>query len=384
MNFAFITFKYYPFGGLEKSLRNIALEVARRGHAVTLYCYDWRGDALPGVAVEILPAAGVTNHGRMASFVRQVRRCLAGRRHDLVVGFKCMPGLDLFYDGDVCYRHAMRSGRSRLVRLTPRYRTLAAFEEAVFSVASSTHVMYIAEREKSLFQACYGTAEARFHPLPPGIDKARIRAACSRDGRMAVRADLGAGEDALVLLMVGSDFRRKGVDRTLRAMAALPDGTRSATQLWVVGKGDAAPHARLADRLGLGRQARFLGPRDDVPALLAAADMLLHPALSETAGNAILEGLVAGLPVIVSESAGFSIHVARSGGGLVVPDLPWRQARLDQALARLATDEELRRRLGGQGWHYADITDLYRRPRVAADIMEQLAKEKADADMAVG
>jgi UDP-glucose:(heptosyl)LPS alpha-1,3-glucosyltransferase len=293
-----------------------------------------------------------------------------------------MPGLDLYYNGDVCFGSEMALKRSPLVRFTPRYKVLSAFETAVFSNASSTHIMYIAEREKQIFQTRYGTPDSRFHALPPGIGKTRIRDACSPEQRNLTRSSLNVRKDSLVILMVGSDFRRKGVDRAIRALAALPSGIREKALLWVVGKGNSGPFAKLAGDHGIGNQVHFFGPRDDVPVLLAAADILLHPALTETAGNAILEGLVAGVPVIVSESAGFSLHVARASGGLVVPDIPWRQNLLNQALLELAGDEGLRNQLGEQGWHYADITDLYYRPQVAADIIEKLAEEKVNADLA--
>lgn len=382
MDIGFATFQYYPFGGLEKSMHNIAREIVKRGHKLTFYCHSWEGALLPGAEVKVVPAKGWTNHRKMLSFVRQFQEIVRTCEHDLVVGFKRMPGLDLYYNGDVCYQHEVGLKYNPLLKLTPRYKILSSFEKAVFSKEASTHIMYIAEREKRIFQFCYDTPEQRFHPLPAGIDKISIRDACLSDQRSRTRSALGVPGDSLVLLMVGSDFQRKGVERSMRALAALPLDLRENTRLWVVGKGDARPYVKLATELGIGAQVVFLGPRDDVPQLLAAADILLHPALSETAGNAILEGLVAGIPVIVSESAGFSMHVARADGGLVVSDIPWHQNLLDKALLQLASDQDLRKKLGQNGWHYADITDLYGRPQVACDIIEKLIKEKVHADLA--
>ncbi|ABA88523.1 glycosyltransferase [Syntrophotalea carbinolica DSM 2380] len=363
-------------------MHNIAREVLRRGHKLTFYCHSWEGPHLSGAKIEIIPAKGWTNHGKMLSFVRKFQKTVHKCEHDLVVGFKRMPGLDLYYNGDVCYQHEVGLKYIPLLKLAPRYKILSSFEKAVFSKEASTHIMYIAEREKRIFQSCYETPEQRFHPLPAGIDKKSIRDASSSGQRTRTRSALGVSGDSLVLLMIGSDFQRKGVDRSMRALAALPADLRQNTQLWVVGKGDARPFAKMGAELGIADQVVFLGPRDDVPHLLAAADILLHPALSETAGNAILEGLVAGIPVVVSESAGFSVHVARADGGLVVSDIPWHQHLLDKALLRLASDQEFRKQLGQNGWYYADITDLYGRPRVACDIIEKLVKEKVHADLA--
>lgn len=57
----------------------------------------------------------------------------------------------------------------------------------------------------------------------------------------------------------------------------------------------------------------FLGARDEI---------LLHP-LSGMAMNAILVGLVAGIPINVSESTESCVYVVRAGRGLIVPDMPW-------------------------------------------------------------
>lgn len=379
MDIGFATFQYYPFGGLEKSMRNIALEILRRGHNLTFYCHSWQGDYLPGAKVEIISVKGWTNHARMFSFVRKFRKRMQNCKHDLIVGFKRMPGLDLYYNGDVCYRYEIGLKRNPLIKLTPRYNILSSFEKAVFSKDVSTHIMYIAEREKKIFQSCYDTPEPRFHALPPGIDKISIRNACSVALRTQVRRAMGVSQGTLVALMVGSDFYRKGVDRSIHALAALPVEQRQKLELWVVGQGNPDPFNKLAASLDVESRLRFLGARDDVPSLLGAADILLHPALSETAGNAILEGLVAGIPVIVSESAGFSTHVAKADGGVVVPDCPWCQATFDRALLTLVSDAALRKKLGAQGWCYADTTDLYRRPQVAADIIEMLVNEKRHA-----
>jgi UDP-glucose:(heptosyl)LPS alpha-1,3-glucosyltransferase len=376
MNIGFATFRYYPYGGLEKSMRNIALEVLRRGHDLTLYCHCWEGDPLPGARLEILPAKGWTNHGKMLSFVRNFRQRNLPHNHDLIVGFKRMPGLDLYYNGDVCYQNEAASKTPSLHRFTPRYKILSAFEKAVFSGESSTHIMYIADREKRIFQNFYGTAECRFHALPPGIDKEAIRRVCLPGQRRHLRRQMGVEEDTFIALMVGSDFYRKGVDRSIRALSALPRDAGKGAELWIAGKGDPAPFKKLANRSGVEHRVRFLGARKDVPELLAAADVLLHPALSETAGNAILEGMVAGLPIVVSNSAGFSFHVDKAGGGMLVRDDPWCQADFDRALVTLFGDGALRRELGEAGWRYADKTDLYNRPRVAADIIEALGQQK--------
>ncbi len=379
LRLTFATLRYYPFGGLEKSFLNICKEAIRRGHSLTVYCSSWEGDRLPGARIIEVPLSKHSNHARLGEFHQKVMAARANAPDDVFVGFKRIPDLDLYYNGDVCFIDEAARKHGRWYQWTPRYRQMAAFEQAVFSKTVTTEILFISPREKDIYQRVYGTPEQRFHELPAGIDKQAIRAVDRAQARMQVRAELGCASDDTVLIMVGSDFRRKGVDRAIRALAA---ANNRRARLWVVGAGDSASYVRLANKLGIIDQISFLGGRSDVPVLLGAADILFHPAVVETAGNAILEGMVAGLPVIVSASAGFSAHVARAGAGLVVDDQPFQQAHFDQAVAKLLAQPSLIAELGDNGYAYADQTDLYRRPKVAVDVMEAIARRKRGANLA--
>src|SRR5439155_1488184 len=84
-------------------------------------------------------------------------------------------------------------------------------------------------------------------------------------GRAAARGALGIAPEAWLLLALGSQFRTKGVDRTVRALAALPPALRQRTWLAVAGQGKAAPLLALARRLGVAERLLMLGACDDVP-----------------------------------------------------------------------------------------------------------------------
>ena len=375
MRLAFFIFNYFPYGGLERNFLRIADEALRKGHRVDVYTMGWQGERPNNaIAIHLLPGIGHTNHGQCRSFVAALEKMdLTG--YDLKVGFNRMPGLDLYYNADVCYVADIRRRRSLLSRLTPRYRVLAAFELAVFGPDAKTHIMYLSEQEKERYILAYGTQEERFHALPPGIDRERIRQAINPEARRVLRQRLGLPEQSRVLLAIGSDFVRKGIDRTIRALAALPRKEREMTHLLVIGKGKSRPLLRLAKNCGIGGQVHFLGGSDQVPTYLAGSDLLLHAAITENTGNVILEAMVAGLPILATDTCGYARHVAQAEAGRLVPGDPFNQAALDKALLDMVTSK-------AQGaWRenalrYADQTDLYSRPQVAVKIMEQLAGQK--------
>jgi len=246
-------------------------------------------------------------------------------------------------------------------------------EEAVFSPESRTQIMYLSEAEKANYQASYATPEARFHYLPPGINKTKIRAV-ALDDREDVRLDYGASAQDIVLVLVGSDFHRKGVDRAIRGLAALADEPREQVKLWVIGQGKIGRFQRLAKRLGVTESVSFIGPRQDVPRFLAAADALIHPARIENTGNVILEGLVAGLPVLATGACGYAFHIGQADAGLVVPE-PFSQTLMNQIMQTFLQRQQLRI-WGENAYHYSDHKDLYSRPEAAVFIMEQVAQRK--------
>ncbi len=355
---------------MQRTLLQIARECAGRGHRVEVFAGSWRG-ALPGdLPVTVLGGFGLSNHGRCESFSRRLGAFLAGRGHDLVIGFNKMPGLDLYYAADPCFA-ARAAGRSRWFRLTGRCRSYLRLERAVFARESRTVILLIAEREKDLYMRHYGTAAERFELLPPGISRDRLAPPDAAEIRNRVRRRLSLAPEQLMVLMVGSGFRTKGVDRGIRALAALPAELRQRSRLFVAGRDEARPFARLARQLGVGERVHFLGGRKDVPGLLLAADLLLHPAYRETAGAVLLEAMAAGTPVLATDVCGFGFHVRQAGAGELVPS-PFEQESLNRLLARMLSSGE-RSAWQAAGRAYVARTDVFSRPRKAAEIIERVA-----------
>jgi UDP-glucose:(heptosyl)LPS alpha-1,3-glucosyltransferase len=340
MRLAFLLFKFFPHGGLQRDFRRITELALERGHSVNVFTLSWSGWLVqhPELKVQIVQVPNWRNHVRYRSFARNVHAKLALSKFDRVVGFNKMPGLDVYFNADPCFvERAMQ--RSLLYRLSGRFRQHANFEQAVFCEDGYARVLLLSEVEKLLFQRWYNTPDDRFHLMPPNVYPDRFYNKNSPQIGQALRNELGMTAGQKMVLMVGSDFRRKGVDRSIRALAALPEYLRVNTRLYVLGKGSELPMRVLARRLGVSRQVYFLQGRDDVPRFLFAADLLLHPAYQENAGIAIVEAIAAGLPSIVTANCGYAFHVARGDCGIVL-DIPFRQFDLDGALRTMLESAE--------------------------------------------
>ncbi|MEC8493365.1 MAG: glycosyltransferase family 4 protein, partial [Planctomycetota bacterium] len=289
---------------------------------------------------------------------------------DLVLGFDRLPGLDVHFVGDPCYALRARSRRGPLRHLLPRDRTFTALERSVFGPAGARRILLLHQGQERPFEGVYGTAPERFRVLPPGVGVDRCQGPDAGALRARIRAEVGASEGEALLLQLGSDFSRKGVDRSVRALAAQAKGPRPA-RLMVVGAGDPAPIESLAGRLGVSDRVFVLGPREDVPALLQGADLLIHPARSEPGGAVLLEALVAGRPAIATGCCGYATHIQAANAGAVLPE-PFAQSALDDALSRLLSAELAG--LGSRALTYAKAhPELHGMHRAIADHLEELA-----------
>jgi UDP-glucose:(heptosyl)LPS alpha-1,3-glucosyltransferase len=370
MKLAFCLFKYFPFGGLQRDFIRIARECLQRGHLVDVYTYHWEGKLEPGLQIRRIRVNGLSNHSRSQNFVQKLQPLLQQGQYDLVVGFNKMPGLDVYYAADTCYQAKAREKHGWWYRLTRRYRHYVNYEKAVFAPSSHAEILLLSPRQQAEFMHYYATLPSRFHVLPPGIDKDRIAPPNALDIRAAIKSQHGIGDNELLLLMVGSGFKTKGLDRALLGYAALPAQLKQRTWLFVIGKDHAEPFQRQAMRLGIEKRIVFLGGRNDVPAFLLAADLLLHPAYNENTGTVLLEALTSGLPVLTTDVCGYAGYIQQAQAGVVISS-PFKQEEFNQTLAEMLLSPSL------ADWRqnalaFAQQADIYSLPQRAVSIIESV------------
>lgn len=367
MKLAFCLYRYFPYGGLQRDFWRIARAALARGHEVTCYVAAWEGEALPGLTIERLPVHGRSNHGRMASFASALGAALARQPADVVLGFNRLPGLDVYFASDSCFA-AHLSEKPCLLRWLPRYRTYLRLEQ---QVAERAYFLFLNEHQQHQYQQHYMLPSERFTVLPPGIEPVHRQPENANELRAEMRNTLALGNDDHLLLFVGSGFRVKGLDRALNALASLPDEKLARTQLMIVGKDDPKPFLSSlspAARQRIAHHVHSVGPRDDVPALMQAADLLLHPAYRESAGMVLLEATVAGLPVLTTDTCGYARYILEAQSGEVIAS-PFSQEMLNVTLARML--DSLPGPWGEAGARYGREHDLYALPERVVDLLEE-------------
>jgi colanic acid/amylovoran biosynthesis glycosyltransferase len=190
--------------------------------------------------------------------------------------------------------------------------------------------------QRSLRRGCPPDMPHRL--IPPAVDVARFTPGerPERDG-------------PLVVLTVARLHWKKGHEYGLLAIRELIDSGLD-LEYRVVGDGPHADavHACVED-LGLARHVRMLGavPPAGVLEEMRAADLFLHPAVSEGFGNAVMEAQAAALPIVCTDADGLRENIVDGETGFAVARRD--PAALAAALARLAADRDLRRRMGEAG-----------------------------------
>ncbi|MBN1209560.1 MAG: glycosyltransferase family 4 protein [Myxococcaceae bacterium] len=234
------------------------------------------------------------------------------------------------------------------------------------------------ERTRADLLAATGAAPERVHVIYYGIDPERFRPRAPEERREA-RAALGWPEGRRVALFVGAlGDRRKGFDTVFPAWARLCEREDWNVDLKVVGVGaQREAWEREARERGLGERIQFLGFRKDVPALMAAADLLIAPTRYEAYGLGVQEALCTGLPALVSRSAGVAERYPAELRELLIDD-PDDTAELVRRLERWrAREAEL-------APHLAKLAEALRSHTwdgMAAAIVDLLERER---DVALG
>ncbi|HZW31798.1 MAG TPA: glycosyltransferase, partial [Isosphaeraceae bacterium] len=170
---------------------------------------------------------------------------------------------------------------------------------------------------------------------PPAVD------------RRAVRAELGFAPEAPLVLFAGQLAEQKRVGDLLKALDLLqhvqPDVVTA-----IAGDGPLRDQLEeTAHGYHLDGQVRFLGHRDDVPRLLAAADVLVLPSAYEGLPNVVLEAMQFAKPVVATAAPGTTEVVVDGETGVLVPigDV----TGLTRSIRDLVRDPALARRLGEAG-----------------------------------
>lgn len=343
---------HFSIGGTERQVVNLSAGLDRRRFDLHIGCFARRGELLPELETRRIPLTEykISRLYGLHTLIQQVRFARYLRRHriDIVHTYN-------FYANCFAVPAARMAGVPVVVAsirdtgafLTPTYQRV---HRMICRLASVVLVNAAAVRSWLIGE---GYRAATLEVIHNGIDLAPFER--PRPGA-AVRREFGIPEGVPVIAMLGRINRLKGVEYFIDAAAVVAAKFPDARFL-IVGaallmkNGAITPNSaylvELHERirhLGLEGRVAFTGFRLDVPELLRAITVSVHPSLSEALSNAVLESMAAALPVVATRVGGTPEIIEDGVTGLLVP--PQDSAALAAAIVPILEDPHLAARLG--------------------------------------
>jgi len=183
----------------------------------------------------------------------------------------------------------------------------------------------------------YGRTE-NVHVIHHGCDVNRFNPQRRTELREMARGELDLRENDFAALLIGNDWKKKGLHGLLEAAVRLAN---PALRILIVGKDDATPFRKILEHNGVAGRVQFLPPRPDVEFYYAAADLYAGPSLEDAFSLPPLEAMACGLPVIVSRQAGVSELIHHGEDGLILEN-PDDAQTLAEWIRRVMQDADLR------------------------------------------
>ena len=286
--------------------------------------------------------------------MRWWHRVARGHRFDLVLS----PGINCF-DADFIIVHAVfqrlrqlaqeqpqqpfvpetRSSTPRRLHRSAYYATVAALERIVYR-NRKIRLAAVSHRTAELLDRCFGRKNVPV--IFNGIDIIQFSVPARLAHRQGARFRRKLSDDELVLLLIGNDWRVKGLPAVLESIAAAPD---LPLRLIVAGSDIPANFQGIVEHLKVGNRILWEPARPDVIDFYAAADIYVSPSREDSFGLPVAEAMACGLPVVTSKFAGVSELIVNNRDGFVLPN-PKDSAALTAILRTLYADPALRTRIG--------------------------------------
>ena len=369
-----LVIKCLGYGGAERLVMDMVATIDRTRFDVEVAYVLREQDALvPGIR-----AGGTLVHSLGAAHNADLRWTAALRRL-LVTGCYDVVHFHLPYAaalGQVVVASLPRSARPGVVYTEHSLWDRAKLVNRALLRSSMGREERLVAVSQASYEALPMSLQQRATTVVHGVDLSLSDSLIARrdELRTLVRSELAIDEDELLFLTVANLRPEKGYDVLLNAAKDISD-SHTPIRIAAVGRGPLKDTLRTRQlELGLGDRFQFLGQRGDVLQLLAGADAFVLSSHHEGLPVALMEASSVGLPIVASRVGGIPQALEDEVDALLVP--PGDPGLLAQAMKRLASDPELRDRLGRNAKLRSSMFDITAASRAVGDIYVQVASSR--------
>jgi glycosyltransferase involved in cell wall biosynthesis len=345
---------FTTLGGMDRANHALASYLVRAGDEVHLVAHRVAPDlaSAPGVHVHRVPrpaGAHLLGAPLLAREASRQARAAGPSSRALMNGGNGARGVPTWI-------HYLHAAYTPDVAVSLRTRISASAGRRYYlrreraALAAAPLVICNSERTADDVQRHYGAPRSRLRVVYYGSDPDAFGPASAAE-RESARQALGIRNGRRVAAFIGAlGDRRKGFDVLFDAWRSLSADRSWDVDLLVAGEGAEADAWRArAAQAGIDGRLRFLGFRRDVPTVLAAADVVVHPARYEAYGLGVHEAVCRGVPAIVTQIAGVTERFPPSLGSLVVSSPPRAEALATSLRAWRAAADAWRGRVAPVG-----------------------------------
>lgn len=336
LKIAVLVKRFISSGGAERYAVEVTRRLLKKGHEISVYAREVEPGQETGVKwIRVSDRLRFSSVLNSVSFAVSAAHLLSQESYDVIHSHERAYAQDILtlhtfsFRGDVeKYSLLKRIDRIYLSPRSALYLWLEGKQMRTSRLVAVSDVILEDIRRN------YPRAE-RVSVITPGVDTEWFHPSYVLQKREEerVRQEIPANET--VILFVGSEFKRKGLDSLVPLIS-------SGTRLIVVGKGERLGYYKsLARRRGTLERVYFKGHSDDIRHYYAASDVVVLPSRSEAFGMSVLEGMACGLPVVTSPNAGVASLIDDGRDGFVFRSVE----ELSKLLERLS-DPALRTRIG--------------------------------------
>jgi UDP-glucose:(heptosyl)LPS alpha-1,3-glucosyltransferase len=379
-------------GGAERYLVDLCTRMVDSGFEVHVYAEHWSEEA-SGIHYHRVKVLSFPKSFRLLSFALRATKEMTRGNYDVTLGVGNTLRADVLQPhGGVHWAWFWRSLKAYdqpvlwtikfLGRvLSPKQWIGGWIEDAPYKGKSYSKIIAISDMVKQDIIRWYGVSEDRIVVVYNGVDIERFH---PRNGqyREEIRRRHNVGSE-LLILFVSNNFRMKGLDYLINALARMKREGHPAFKLLVLGRDQKEPYLRLANRRGISEEIVFVGPTDEPEKYYGAADVLVHPAFYDSFSLVVLEAMASGLPVITTPTTGASGILSHRGDGFIVENM--RDLEELEAAITYFSNESVRLRASDLGRikaeRYSDQVNFNRISRVFKDTVNAcLPKDDRQGD----
>jgi UDP-glucose:(heptosyl)LPS alpha-1,3-glucosyltransferase len=371
-------------GGAETSTLQFMHHLVQRGVELHVFTRS-RPSPAPGLFVHTIRGASMSRTRRSITFAHRVERRLRANAFDLVHAITPLRQADIYQPrggtvAETIERNLAILG-SRPARQLKRYanrlnfkqRYLLAMERDMLQRSDGPTVVAISDYVVEQLKRHYALPDERIRKIYNGVDPDTSSTEERAADRSAVRSEFSIAANHCLVLLIAHNFRLKGLQWWLEALALLVARGIGDVRSLVIGKGESDRWHRLVARLGLGDYVTFTGPSERVREFHHAAEVLVHPTYYDPCSRVVLEAMAAGLPCVTTRWDGAAEMIRDHQNGFVLQD-PTDVAVLADRIERLR-DGKLRRSMGDaartvgarvtMAAHVSEVLSLYETMRAS-------------------